>query len=81
MFSIHLGAFHGVDHHIGGGVRAMAALCRSPKPVVLLGGHEDELAAPMPGYLHRLAPRFVLDPAELALELKGAHGGHGRLPG
>ena len=31
------------------GVRAMAALCRSPKPVILLRGHEHELAAPMPG--------------------------------
>jgi len=81
VLPIHLGALHGVDHHIGGGVRAMAALRRSPKPVIVLGRHEYELAAPMPGYLHRLALRFVLEPAELALELEGAHGGHDRLPG
>ena len=79
MRHIHLGALHGVDHDIVGGVRAMAALCRSPKPVILLRRHEHELAAPMPGYLHRLALRFVLEPAELALELEGARCGYGRL--
>ena len=57
----------------------MAALRRSPKPVILLRRHEHELTAPMPGNLHRLALRFMLEPTELLLELEGAHGGHGSL--
>ena len=60
MLHIHFGALHSVDHQIGSGVRAMTALCRSPKPVILIRGHEHELAAPTPGYLYWLAPRFVL---------------------
>ena len=70
VLRIHPGALNGVDHHIGSVFRAMAALCRSPKPVILLRGHEGhkhERAGPVAGYLHRLALRFVLEPAELAL--------------
>lgn len=54
MLHVHLGALHRVDHRIGGVVRAVAALCRSPEPVILLCGHEHKLAASKPGYLHRL---------------------------
>jgi len=74
------GALHGIDRCIGGRVRAVAALRRSPQPVVLRRRHEHELAASMPGYLHRLALRFVPEPTELALELQGADGWHGGLP-
>ena len=80
MLHIHLGAFHRVDHHIRGVFGAMAAPCRSPKPFILLRRHEHERSAPMPGYLHWLALRFVLKSAELAVELKGAHGWQGSLP-
>ena len=31
VLRIHLAELHSVDHHIGSGVCAMAALCRSPK--------------------------------------------------
>ena len=65
VLHIHLGVLHDVDYHIGGGVRAVAALCKSPKPVILLRRHVHELVTPMPGYLHRLVLRFVLEPAEL----------------
>ena len=46
---IHVGVLHGVDHDIGGVVRAVAALCPSSKSVTLLSRHEHELAALMPG--------------------------------
>ena len=79
MLHIHLGALHGVGHHIGCVVRAVAAYCRCPKPVKLLGGHERELAAPVQGDLHRFALGFVPEAAELALEFKGGHGRHNSL--
>ena len=81
VLRIHLGALYSVDCHIGRVFRAMAALRRSSKPVILLGRQEHELAAAMPGDLLRFALRFVLEPAELGLKLKGAQFGQGILTG
>ncbi len=34
----------------------------------------------MPGYIHQFALRFVLELAELVLELESAHSGYGSVP-
>ncbi len=79
VFRVHLGPLDGVDHHIGGIRRAMRPLRGGAEPVIVIGGHQHELAPPVPGDLHRLALRLVLEFAELALEFEGTdcrHGGH-----
>ena len=68
---LHFGARHRVDDDAGRIPRPMAPLRGGHEPVVMVGRQQDELSAPVPGDLDRLASRHVLKLREFTLELDG----------
>ena len=75
---VHLRTLNRVDDDIGSFRRAVTSLRGSPEPVIVVGAHQHEFAAAVPGDLHRLALRLMLELAELALEFEGTDCRHGR---
>jgi hypothetical protein len=73
---IHLGALHRLEHEIGRVFSPMRTLCGGSKPVILIGGHQNEFTPPMPGDFDGLFQRAMLHLAELALEFEGCDPGH-----
>lgn len=76
---IHLRTLNRVDDDIGGIRRAVTSLRGSPEPVVVIGGHQDEGAAILPGDLHRPASCLIQKFFGTALEGNGIDSGHGRI--
>ncbi len=77
MLRVHFGAPHGVSDYGAGIDGSMCPACGGYEPVVMVGGHQHELAAPMSCDLYRLTLRLVLKVAELALKFDGGGLGHG----
>jgi len=70
MSRVHFGSRDGVDHDLRRLCRAMRSPRRRHQPVVMIGGHEHELAPAMASDLHRLALRLVLKRADLPLKFE-----------
>jgi hypothetical protein len=68
MLRVHFGTPNGVRDYRGGIGGSMCAACGGYEPVIVVGGHQHELATPMPCDLNGLALRLMLEVAELALK-------------
>lgn len=79
MLGIHFRTPYRVGHDRGCMCGPMTPPGGCHKPVVMISGHQDQFASPMPGDLHRLAPRLMLKFAELALKLHRGCPSHGSL--
>src|SRR5271166_2386166 len=71
MLRIHFRPPNRIQHHRGGVHRPMGAPSGSHEPVVMIRRHQHQLASAMPGDLHRLPLRLVLELAEFVLKLHG----------
>jgi len=76
VLGIHLCSAYRV-HHDGGGIRGevRSACCRN-EPVVVIGRHQYELAAPVPRDLNGFTLSLMLELAEFPLELQGSRPTH-----
>lgn len=68
MPSVHLSAVYGIDHDFGRFRRTKAAAGCRYKPVIMIGGHQNEFTPPMPRDFDRLAARTMLNFVQIALE-------------
>ena len=78
MLGVHVGPFNGIDHHLRGIGRSVAALGGRRQPVIMCSRHQHEFAPAVARNLDRLALRLMLELAEFALELQGARLNHDR---
>ena len=66
----HLGSSHGIGHHIRRLRGPVASARGGDEPIVLIGGHQHQLAPAMPGDLHGLPLGLALELAELPLKYR-----------
>lgn len=67
---VHLGMLHRFENEFRRIFRPMRALRGGLEPIIVIGGHENEFPAAMPGDLHRLLERAMLNLAEFALKFQ-----------
>ena len=76
MFGGHLGSLDCGDDDVCSVNRVVSSLRAGFQPVVVVGRHKDEFAAPVPGDFDWLALGLMLEFAELALKFESADFGH-----
>ena len=81
MLTVHLGAFDSLDHDRRRVSGPMGPSGGCHEPVIMIGRHQHELPAAVPGDLYGLAQRLVLELAEFPLELHRGRLRHHRLGG
>src|SRR5882724_3165475 len=81
MLTVHLGAFDSLDHDRRRVSGPMGPSGGCHEPVIMIGRHQHELPAAVPGDLDGLAQRLVLELAEFPLELHCGRLRHYRLEG
>src|SRR6266446_344031 len=81
MLTVHLGAFDSLDHDRRRVSGPMGPSGGCHEPVIMIGRHQHELPAAVPGDLYGLAQRLVLELAEFPLELHRGRLRHHRLEG